>query len=167
MADAATVVKAPEESLKDFNKRLFVTCGEFPITNVQLAVVDGQPVVTLFSESVEADEEDVQEAEEAGEKIAVGDLIPAEDPVVVQVCTLRAASIDDAQKSQRRMDMLYKRADGNVTGVLHASGRGLVTLVDPVTKKETVMEREVHLAAVIFHPSDDADGAGPEAPADG
>ena len=39
MADAITIVKAPNEALKDFNARLAQTCDESEVTNVQIAIV--------------------------------------------------------------------------------------------------------------------------------
>lgn len=159
MADGISLVKAPEEQVSAFNQRLLSACGDFPITSVQLVVIDGQPMVTLFSESVEADEEDVEEAKEAGEEISVGDLIPTEDPVVVQVTQVRADSLDAAKKAQDRMETLYKRANGGVTSVLHASGKGLQKIVDPQTKKISFDIREIHYAAVVYNPSEEAEQA--------
>lgn len=151
MADAVTIIRAPEEPMSKFNIRMLDVCKEMPVTSAQLAVVDGQPCVTLFAEAVEAEQEDVEEAGEAA-SIKVGDLIPAEEPVYVQVCPLHADNLEKAATSQKRMETLYKRAQGGVTAVLHASGKGVVRVQDPVTKKEIFVEKDCHYVAVVYNP---------------
>ena len=158
MADACTLVKAPEEQMSKFNERLIAECREIAVTSVQMAIVDGQPCVTLFSEAVEATEEDVEEAKEVAEEdggkceLKVGDLIPSEEPVFVQVSPLHADNLERAAKSQSRMETLYKRAQGGVTAVLHATGKGIVKINDPVLKKDLFVEKDLHFAAVVYNP---------------
>ena len=170
MADGMTIIKAPEEQMSAFNKRLLLSCGEVPVTSVQMTIIDGQPSLTLFSEIVDAEQDDVEAFAAEGVVVKEGDPVPAEDPVHVQVTPLRAGNLAEVTKSQERMETLYKRADGSVTAVLHATGKGIVKVHDPVTKKDTLVEKDVHYAAVVFNPSkEEADAVAGDAsdPANG
>lgn len=122
MADAMTLAKVPSEKISLFNKRLIEACNIQPVTDVSLIVVHGQPVVTLFSEMVEADQEDVDEAKEDDEEIELGELIPSEAPLIVQVCMLDCSSDEATGLTQQHTERLYQRAKGGVTKTLHATG---------------------------------------------
>lgn len=145
MADAVVCVKDPNENLKDFNARLKLKCKEAEVTDVQLLVVDGQPVVILLAGQVEADADDVADANDAGETIKEGDLIPEDTPMIVQVCSVAAlipASTDpkgeegDAATSERRCDSICSRASDGIIKIINANGTYYDWIPDPVDAKK-------------------------------
>jgi hypothetical protein len=125
MADAVTLCKNPAEDMRSFNGRLRQECSSRPVTNFDLMVVDGQPVVALLCEEVEATEEDAQDAlsEDPDSDLKVGDWIPAADPLVVQVSRVSCISEEQADKTEQRLDQIYDRAGGNVIRHIPASGQ--------------------------------------------
>lgn len=126
MADAMSLCKLPNETMGAFNQRLRAACGEDsnPVTGVMLLVIDGEPLVTLFSELKEASDKDVADAKAAGDtELRVGDDIPESEPLVAQVVRVSAADDKEATKSQQRLEVLYERADGGVVELLNASGK--------------------------------------------
>lgn len=149
MAEAMTLPKVPSESISDYNKRLAFACNEQPVTDVSIIVVHGQPVVTIFCEMVEADQEDVDEAKEDGEEIALGTLIPSEPPLVVQVCAIDCSTVEAAVLSQKYMDRLYQRAAGGVTKTLNATG-SIFGFVDTPDKKSIYCEQLVTYLLVAY-----------------
>jgi len=163
MADAITLLKSPQEAMKAFNQRLLASCQEVAVTSVQMSVVSGQPVVTLFSEIVEADQEDV---DKSNGEIKLEELIPSDDPIYVQVCELKAGTTEEVTKSQNKMNILYGRADGGVTSVQHAVGNVFGFIENP--KKEIVFcQQEAHFALVAYNSSDEVEEDGEEdAPGD-
>jgi len=136
MSEVMILLKDPNEDLKLFNKRIREVCGQTMVTDFELHVVDGQPMLSLFSGMIEADEEDVAEAKEEGEELELGALIPEDDPVVVQVCGAAALvpmELDangglvkgkegDAALTEKRVDVICERAGDAVTKVRVATG---------------------------------------------
>jgi hypothetical protein len=119
MADARTLAKLTTEAMHQFNKRLKLACEEAAVTEVSLHAIDGEPVVTLFSEMVVATDEDVKEAREDGDtELKEGDLIPEEEPVTVQVGKVSCVNDDEATSTQKRFETIYGRAQGGVVKVL-------------------------------------------------
>lgn len=140
MADVQSFCRAATEPARDFNKRLADYCASHPVTNFELHVADGMPMVVLMMEEVQATELDVakanqlyaeecEEAKEANEEppeapdLAVGDWIPASDPLIVQVGRVNCFTMDEAKKSEERLDNIYKKADGTVLRHMVATGR--------------------------------------------
>lgn len=119
MADATTLICAPDESLKKFNKRIAAACGQEGafVTSVNLDIVDGQPMVTLFSDIAEATEEDVA----AGEAEKVGDPIFQAGPLVCAVSKVSAVSKDQAEKSEVHLEKIYDLAEEGLEDVSHES----------------------------------------------
>ncbi len=156
MSDALIAIKDPNEEMKNFNKRLRDACANTPVTDFELHVVDGQPMVVMFSGLVEADEDDVEEAKEASEELKLGDLIPEDDPVVIQVCQLRALvpmELDkdgalvkgkegDAALTEKRLDTICERANDGITKVRVASGTSYAWVVLPGKDTEKEKKRE-------------------------
>lgn len=146
MADAFTLIKDPEEPLSQFNKRIMREAKEREVTDVQLYVVDGEPVVTLLSETDEATEEDVDEAKDHGAELSLGDEIPAGDLLLFKVVKIGAVENnamkmgrseyktwaegkkqgspppDIAQITEERLDSVYAEAQGLVSKHLFAQG---------------------------------------------
>lgn len=127
MADARTLIKLPNEKTGDFNRRLLSSCKEVEVTNAMLHVIDGEPVVTLFSEMIVATEEDVAEAADEldeGEKLdfKAGDLIPENDPVLVQICKVAAYDDVAAGKTHKFLESVFHRAEAQVVKVLKDTG---------------------------------------------
>ena len=124
MSDAITLIRSPTQPLAEFNAELRERCGELPITDFQLAIIDGQPAVTLLSADVEATEDDLRDAQAADPKsdLRLGDLIPDGDPLLVQVTPLDARTEKDAKSSRGRLDKLYDRAAGEIERVITAVG---------------------------------------------
>lgn len=149
MADAMTIIKCPSEEIGAFNKRLLANCQSQPVTEVSLHVVHGQPVVTLFSEMVEADEEDVEEAKEAGETLTLGELIPAEPPLLAQICLLRGDTDEFSGKTQKFTERLFIRADGDVVKVLHGEG-SIFGFIEGADKKPFYAEQRVNYMLVAY-----------------
>jgi len=121
MMDAITLLKMPSEPMKEFNLRLMEQCLAQPITSYRAAVVDGAVSVTLISEETEATAEDIAELGE-NPGVAEGDIIPVEDPLIVQVALLSAASVEDANNSEKRLDTLFQRAGGEISAVDYVTG---------------------------------------------
>ncbi len=159
MADAVTVAKCPSEKIGDFNKRLRETCEAQPVTDTSIVIIHGQPVVTLFSEMIEADEEDVAAAKEDGEELALGELIPSEDPLVAQVCAMDCSTDASAGKTQVYADRLFERSKGAVSKTLHASGH-IFGFVEGPDKKTHYCQQEVGYMLVAYF----ADAGGEEEP---
>ncbi len=186
MADAMTLAKTPKEPIKAFNRRLRSACSDEgnPVTSVDITVVDGEPVVTLFSEMVEATEEDVADAKTAGEELKIDELIPDGDPVVAQVVMLSCATEEAATKTQEYTEKVYERADGGVRDIKYATGSRFGFVDDPNDReKEKERRRQVYIQEQCqfmlvsyladFDESDDKPGdeqameAGLRAPANG
>ncbi len=160
MADGMTLLKAPTENISAFNKRLKDACGIKPVTEVSLFVIDGEPLVTLFSELVEANEEDVAEAKEGGETLELGELIPEEAPMIAQVTRVECLNDDLALKSQQRTERLFERADGGVQKLLCASGTVPIWVTSPEKKTEHLVQQNVHYVLVAYLADGDDDGDG-------
>jgi len=141
MADARTCIKGPDEALTEFNKRLKAECADFEPTDVQIYVVDGEPMVVLSAETAEANDEDVADAKAHGESIKVGDEIPDGDLVTVKVAKISAwetpkqavsaknsrdksgyTGMSIASISEDRLDKVYGEAKGLITKHLIATG---------------------------------------------
>ncbi len=165
MADALTIPKCPSEKVGDFNKRLKETCTMQPVTDASIVIVHGQPVITLFSEMVEADQEDVDAAAEDGEELKLGELIPSEDPLIVQVCSLDCSSDESAGKTQQYAERLFQRADGAVSKTLHATGR-IFGFVEATDKKQHYCEQEISYMLVAYFAGVAEDEAGADDKAD-
>ena len=154
MADAFTLVKNPSETLGAFNKRLRKACGpDMPaVTEMSVCVVDGQPVVTLFSEMIEIEQADIDEAKEAGEDPlpVLGEVVPEEEPIIVQVSKLNCTTDEEAMASQKFLDVLYQRADGNVTKQLQASGPIFGFLKGPDKATDVYCQQVVTYAFVSY-----------------
>ncbi len=159
MADAMTLPKVPNETISEFNKRLVKACQVQPVTDAGLVVIHGQPVVTLFSEMVDADQKDVDEAKEDGEEIELGEPIPSEAPLVVQVCQLDCSTDDAAAKTQAYTERLYERAEGGVTKTLHASG-SIFGFVEGPDKKSFYCEQPISYMAVAYFADQDEEDEG-------
>ena len=155
MADARTFFKNPDEKIVDFNKRLVIACDEQEITNVMLHVIDGEPVVTLFSEIFIATAEDVEEAREADpdSDLKEGDDMPEEPPVFVQVAKVGCGSNELATLSQERMETLFNRAGGQVVKLLKDSCTrfGMIK----VGGKEIYGQETTTYMAVVAYTDDD------------
>jgi hypothetical protein len=159
MADARTLVKLPIEKIGDFNKRLLSSCKEVEVTTAMLHVIDGEPVVTLFSEMVVATEEDVAEATEdleEGDKLdfKAGDLIPENDPVLVQICKVAAYDDKAAGTSHKFLESVFHRAEGQVVKVLKDTGSrfGWVQAADK--SLHWVEEQFTYFAVLYLDPDD-------------
>lgn len=150
MADAMTLAKLPTEKMSAFNARLRAACDQQPVTGAQILVPDGEPVVVLFSEMVEATKEDVDEG--AAEK--AGELIPEKDPVVVQVARMQCDTDKAATRTQEHMEVLFTRADGAVVEILNASGKRAGWLEGP-DKRQHYVQVPVHYVLVSYLPDDD------------
>lgn len=169
MADARTLVKLPNEKPADFNKRLLVACREegVEVTNAALHVIDGEAVVTLFSEMVEATEEDVAETVEEAKAEAKtagrpfkeddvdleeGDLIPENDPVFVQVC--RVAAYDDKAGgvTHKFLETVYERAEGQVVKVLKDTGSRFSWGQAPDKSMHWIEEHVTYFAVLYLNP---------------
>lgn len=152
MSEAIICIKDPSETVKDFNKRLRDSCEQAPVTDFELHVVDGQPMVSMFAGMVEAEQEDVDDAQAEGEELELGALIPEDDPVLVQVCEVAAlvpmerddkgelvqGKEGDAAKSERKLDVLCERAGDAVTKIRVSCGThyGWVQTQKETAKKE-------------------------------
>jgi hypothetical protein len=176
MADALTCIKDHGEALNEFNKRLKAECDKFEPTRVQLTIIDGEPCVILLAETVEADEDDVDDAKEHGatiedEKtkqqrpIVLGDEIPAGDIVCVKLAKVAAfetpkmaatrkgkptEGMSIAQISEERLDNIYTQAKGLITDHILASG----VPVDPAYPGQIV-----HYFGVVYVPIEEVDDA--------
>lgn len=128
MSFCYTFVKSTTEPLSGFNERLAKMCQteDNPITNFELAVVAGQPVVTLISELAEATQEDVDE----DDTITLGELLPASEPMIVQVCQVEAAAPEQAKASEARLEKVYRRFQGDV--IRNISAKGTIPVIIPV-----------------------------------
>jgi hypothetical protein len=169
MADAQTYIKDPNESMIDFNKRMKTACEEMDVTDFQLVVVDGEPMVTLLSGMVPATEEDIEELKEAdpeAELPEVGDPIPEDDSLIVQCAKVSAmtpttfdakggvAEKGDALKSEKRLETLYVRANGGVVKHVHAVGK-YGRFVDTADKKQVWAEVVANYVAVGYVPGEE------------
>jgi hypothetical protein len=170
MADALTCIKDPDEKMSEFNNRLKAECDKFEPTKVVILVVDGEPMVTLMSETVEADEEDVADAKEHGatiedegkeRPIQLGDEIPAGDIVSVKVVKVAGYELPKtavarkgsptegmsiSQISEERLDKLYTEANGLITEHILASGPALAPAYPG---------QQVHYVGVVYVPVED------------
>jgi hypothetical protein len=161
MADARTFVKLPSELMGAFNKRLLKACEDDEVTSAALHVIDGEPVVTLFSEIFEATAEDVAEAkdEDPDSDLKEGDDLPENPPIFVQVA--RTSCLDDveATKSQDRMEKLYARAGGQVVKLLKDSGSRFGWYDRPGKKDEKIWGEAVfsYMAVIAYIPDDEDD----------
>jgi len=128
MSYCYTLIKSPDEALSVFNNRLAKASQEpdNPITNFDVTVVSGQPVVTLISELVEATSEDV----EGDADLTLGDLIPESEPMIVQTCQVEAATDELAKKSESRLEKIYRRFGGDV--IRNVTAKGIVPIIVPV-----------------------------------
>jgi hypothetical protein len=106
MSDAYTLVKCEDEKMKEFNERIAKACSENHVTDGQIDIVDGQPVVTLLF----TDGEDIDPEEEG------------QDPMAVMVAKVSAVSGDSAALSEKFMGALYDEADASVVDVQFAVG---------------------------------------------
>lgn len=135
MAVLIPILRTVSEKPVDFNKRLFAACQQedqdgnaIVITDASLTVVDGMPLVTLISETIEASEEDVEEADDE-EKLEVGDIIPNGPGLIVQVLRLEAETDDKCAAMQNRLNALAVRFGGEVIKTLTATGT-VIALVE-------------------------------------
>jgi hypothetical protein len=160
MADAITLIKAPVEKMQDFNIRLKQSCESQPVTDVSIVVIDGEPAVTLFSEVVEATQEDVDEAKEDGQEIKLGEMIPEQAPMMAQVTRVSAVDAQAAAKSQDRMERLYERAGGSVIKQLHAEGSraGFMVIPDSKPEQKAWVTAPEHYMLVAYLPADEESG---------
>jgi hypothetical protein len=113
MADIQVLLKIPTISMASFNQELKKTCQEAPITDYRASVVDGMPCVVLISTLVDATAEDVEQAKADGVALALGDAIPENDPLVIQVAALGAYGTA-AASSMKACEILASRAQGQV-----------------------------------------------------
>ena len=120
MADIIAYIKNPQESIKDFNKRMLRSCMEMPVTATELRVVPGgQPWVQLICEMKdEATDEDVEE----GLATEVGEECPVSPPVNCALATVRARTREEADASEGYLEKLYTLAGEGITDVDDASG---------------------------------------------
>lgn len=132
MADAFTVIRYPNESLKDFNNRLRKMCEDAPVTSFEAAVVDEQLAITLICESQEATEEDITQEREVDPKttLSVGDLIPSGPTIMIQATTLRAHTPDAAAKSENLFEKLVSRLGADVEQVRYVQAPTEVWIPD-------------------------------------
>jgi hypothetical protein len=170
MADALTCIKDPGELLSQFNKRLKAECDKFEPTGAQIVIIDGEPMVTLKSETVEAEQEDVEDAKAHGATITVdgkeraiqlGDEIPAGDIVTVKLVKVGAfetpkrtalrkggptEGMTASEAAEGHLDQVYTLANGLIMEHLFATG--------PVLQPEYAGQM-VHYIAVVFVEADD------------
>jgi hypothetical protein len=124
--EAISLIKAPEESARDFNARLRDASLERPVSDVQMALVHGQPMVTLCTGLDAADLEEPEDGEVDLCEIALG----------CGVCLLDATSSEACALSEDRIDKLLAKSrspndsdgDGNIvrTEVVTAEHYGFV-----------------------------------------
>ena len=161
MSDVMFCVRDPNETVSSFNKRLFKVCHDTAVTDFELHVVDGQPMVMMFAGVVEADAEDVAAAKEDGEDLKEGDIIPEDDPIIIQVakaCALQPMAIDkdgalvkgqegDAAKTERGLDVLGERARDRVTKVRVATGTSHNWVKAPAKDGKDAKDDQARVAA--------------------
>lgn len=151
MASMKTLIKDPNEVMSAFNARLLKECSDAPVTDFHAVVTDGEPAITLLSEMIEVDEEMVAEAKENGETLKLEELVPENDPIIVQVMKLGAYG-DYAAKAEHNAAALAKRAQGEIDDVEMIKGPAYawvrdrndfkddgVTLVDPKAPARHIM----------------------------
>lgn len=106
---ALTLVKLPSEKTVAFNRtRLGEACRSADITEISLEVIDGQPVVTLLSQTTDATEEDVDDgvADEIGEPMVSGPRL------CCAVCPASADNDASAEQFQTNIMKVHDLADG-------------------------------------------------------
>ncbi len=147
MADVQTFCRSVGENAKTFNDRVRRYCARHPVTNFELHVVDGMPMLVLMMEEVQATEVDVAKARQIWEEeceeakaakeelpeepdLEVGEWIPAGDPLIVEVARVSCLTKDEAGKSEERLNLIYQRADGNVMRHTTAHGRTIAWVED-------------------------------------
>ncbi len=152
-----TLVQPPHEKMKDFNERLREVCEQSPITSFEAVVVDGQPVITLMSEVMEATEEDVEKAKEDDpeDDLKIGDMIPVDDTVLVQVSGVGAAG-EKASNTEHAHDVLNKRAGGEAIEVRYFTGPSVRwepdyndVLANAPKPKQVLVQAPVTYAAIV------------------
>lgn len=107
MSDAYSFVKCEDERIKDFNGRIQQCCKENHVTDAQINVVDGQPVITLLC----VDPEDLDSEED-------------QDPLAVLVAKISAVTESVSAKSEEFMGKLFEIADEHIVDVQFAVGPG-------------------------------------------
>jgi hypothetical protein len=112
------LIRDPSEDMKTFNSRLQAACLATPVTGVKLYVIHGQPAVFLFSEIMEAEEEDIEE----GLAEAVGDTFTEQGPFMVKVMELGAKSKKQRDHTEAHFQVILDGAEGQISGVEIAHG---------------------------------------------
>jgi hypothetical protein len=120
--DAQVLIRNPDESVPDFNRRLAEVCKESDVTSVNLVVFHGTPIVTLMSEV------DVPEGWDESKEPTDDDLEPVVDPLSAMVCRIRltehvtnkGVTVSVADTCARTEDVLndvIARGNGAVTDI--------------------------------------------------
>ena len=108
MSDAYTIVKCQDETMKEFNARIRQACQDNHVTDGQIDIVDGEPVVTLLwtePEDISDDQED-----------------DAQNPLEVLVARVNASTEDSAAKSEQHLGTIYEIANASIVDVQFATG---------------------------------------------
>lgn len=161
MADATILVKSPTEGMKAFNKRLIAACVEAPVTHAKAKVVDGQPMVKLFSDISIATPEDVEDglAEKVGEEFLEA------GPIMCAVCRVKARTEGDSNKSEERLDSIFEIAGGlidkDVSLSIEGVGIEMFQPDDDETAAPIPLQVQVHYELVVWD-RDDEDDEGEE-----
>lgn len=180
MADAQTHVFVPNSgvSMKQFNEGLEAACEKADVTEIKSEVVDGALMLTLLVGTVEATEEDVEEAKDEDGKapFAEGDEIPEGDRLMVKATKLTFLTAENAEKiagQDGTLEYIYSKANGLILDHRVVTGRALVSVPHPEDLKKAegsrrmvYVEKDVSYAVVIWS-ADDDDEDGDEDKGDG
>lgn len=122
MSDGITLIKGPEETIKAFNQRLEDVYLSDPITDVEAALVNGMPVLTLLTGTTYGDgdpEDDDDDNDEGGT-----DGIHTDGPPIgCCLIELRAETAEDAARSEKWSAKVMSRAAGSVVDVKYLTGQ--------------------------------------------
>jgi hypothetical protein len=141
MATIRNLTQSPGETSKEFNRRLMRACFHSPVTDYQAAVVDGMPTLTLLSEIVDADEEMVQEAKQDGSEIQLGDQVPSDVPLLVQV--IKTGAVRELGDVEQGVSVMNERAKGEILEIEHVEGPDFAWVTDEndsASKKKVMVQ---------------------------
>ena len=156
MAEAVTIVREPTEKLKSFNERIRALCQDTAWTSARLDIVDGQPVVTLMAEEIEATDEHVSVglAEEAGAVILEGPAIEA------AVLLMRCTDARSHAKTEEILERIYEVAGDAVieemTGVVQ--GERYIWGKHPDSGEPVYIPEKVSYMLIVWEQLGDEEG---------
>ena len=174
MSDALTCIKGSDEKLSAFNNRLKAECDKFEPTRVQVVLIEGEPCVTLVSETVEAEQDDVDDAaeheatidDEVTKKprpIRLGDEIPAGDIVcvkLVKIASYETPKMAAARKGTATQDMPRSAISEDHLEKVYIEANGLINDLQVVSGPPLAPEyvgQLLHYMVVVYVAMDPAD----------